>query len=140
MRISLDGYDPKVRKVNRCRPTVSNKTILATKQKFCFTKAPPVQSITDIALLGFRLILHPGMFINFILHYHLFFRKEFFFEYLYFSEYDIRMFLFVWEIGHPLSTYATGGMEVGLSKMCTGAYRGRVCIDIPTCNSPTNLY
>ena len=78
MRISLDGYDPKVRKVNRCRPTVSNKTILATKQKFCFTKAPPVQSITDIALLGFRLILHPGMFINFILHYHLFFRKEFF--------------------------------------------------------------
>ena len=30
---------------------------------------------------------------------------------------------FGWEITHPLSTYATGGIE-GVSKMCTGAYRG----------------
>ena len=33
--------------------TVSNETILATKQGFFFTKVAPVQSITDIALLGF---------------------------------------------------------------------------------------
>ena len=32
---------------------VSNETILATKQEFFFTKVAPVQSITDIALLGF---------------------------------------------------------------------------------------
>ena len=34
--------------------------------------------------------------VYFILHYHLFFRKKYFFECLYFSEYDIRMFLFVY--------------------------------------------
>ena len=35
------------------------------------------------------------------------------------------MFLFVFSSkkGNPLSTYATGGMEKGSSKMCTGAYR-----------------
>ena len=37
----------------------------------------------------------------------------FFFESLYFSEYNIRMiiFFFAWEIGHPLNMYATGEME-----------------------------
>ena len=29
------------------------------------------------------------------------------------------------EIGHPLSTYATEGMEGVSSKMCPGVYRGR---------------
>ena len=33
--------------------TVSNETILATKQEFFFTKVAPVQSPTDIVLLGF---------------------------------------------------------------------------------------
>ena len=53
MRISLDGYGSKIRKVSRCRPTVSNETILATKQEFFFTKVAPLQSITDIIILGF---------------------------------------------------------------------------------------
>ena len=53
VRIYLDGYDSKIQKVSRCRPTVSNETILATKQEFFFTKVAPVQSITDIVLLGF---------------------------------------------------------------------------------------
>ena len=35
------------------------------------------------------------LIVYFILHYHLFFRKKYFFVCLYFSEYDIRMFLFV---------------------------------------------
>ena len=39
VRISLDGYGSKIRKVSRCKPTVSNETILATKQgvktQFC---------------------------------------------------------------------------------------------------------
>ena len=36
--------------------------------------------------------------VYFILHYRLFFRKGFFFECLYFSEYDIWMFLFVFSL------------------------------------------
>ena len=59
MRISLDGFDSKIRKVSRCRPTVSNETILATKQEFFFTKIAHTQSITDIVLLAFGLIMLP---------------------------------------------------------------------------------
>ena len=43
----------KYRKISRCRPTVSNEIILATKQEFFFTKVAPAQSITDIVLFGF---------------------------------------------------------------------------------------
>ena len=53
MRISLDGYGSKIRKVSRCRPTVSVETILATKKGFLFTKVAPVQNITDFVLLVF---------------------------------------------------------------------------------------
>ena len=35
------------------RKTVSNETILTTKQDIFFTNAAPVQSITDIVLFGF---------------------------------------------------------------------------------------
>ena len=63
MRTSLDGYGSKIRNVRRCRSTVSNETILATKQDFFFTKVSSVQSITDILLLGFWLTLLPWMFI-----------------------------------------------------------------------------
>ena len=49
--ISLDRYGSKIRKVSRCRPAASNKTILATRQEFILTKVVPVQSITDIVLL-----------------------------------------------------------------------------------------
>ena len=53
MRISLDGYGSRIRKVSRRRPTVSNETILANKQEFFLTKVAPVQGITAIVLLGF---------------------------------------------------------------------------------------
>ena len=43
---------------------VSNETFLATKQELFFAKVAPVQSITDIVLLVFSLILLPGMFIS----------------------------------------------------------------------------
>ena len=43
--------------------------------------------------VGFWLILLPGMFISSYITIY-FFVKNFFFECLYFSEYDIRMFLF----------------------------------------------
>ena len=51
--VSFDEYGYKIRKVSRFRPTVSNKTILATTQEFFFTKVTPVQSITEIVLLDF---------------------------------------------------------------------------------------
>ena len=57
--ISLDGYGSKIRKVSRCIPTVSNGTILVTKQEFFLTKVAPVLSITDIVLLVFLLVLLP---------------------------------------------------------------------------------
>ena len=68
-------------------------------------------------LLGFSLILLPGMFIS---YYNIiyFFTKNFFFECLQFSEYDIRSsyLSFGWKIDHPLSTYVTRGIEGGHSK------------------------
>ena len=72
--------------------TLSNETILATKQEFFFTKVVPVQSITDIVLLGSSLLLLPGMFISYYTIIFFFVNNFFFFECLYFSEYDIRMF------------------------------------------------
>ena len=41
----MDAYGSKIGKVSRCRPAVSNETILATRQEFFFTKVAPVQSI-----------------------------------------------------------------------------------------------
>ena len=54
----------------------------------------PVQSITGTLLLGFLIYTAPRN-VYLILNYHLFLRQEYFFELLYLSEYDIRMFLFV---------------------------------------------
>ena len=85
--------------------TVSTETIISTKQEFFFTKVDPVQSITDIAPLGFSLILLPGMLISYytIIYFFVIF---FFFECLYFGEYDIRMFLFVfWLRNRPSIKY-----------------------------------
>ena len=52
MRIPLERYGSKIRKVIRCIPTVLNETILETKEEFLFTKVDPIKSITDIVLLG----------------------------------------------------------------------------------------
>ena len=97
--------------------TVSNETILATKQEFFFTKVVPVQSITDIILLGFSLILLPGMFIS---HYTIiYFFVNNFFSNVYISVntiFECSYLSFGWEIGHPLSMYVTRGMERGHPK------------------------
>ena len=63
VRISLNRYGSKIRKVSRCKAIVSNEATLEATQEFFFAKVAPVQSITDIALLGFCLILLPRMFI-----------------------------------------------------------------------------
>ena len=107
--MSLNGYGSKIWKVSRCRPTVSNKTILPTKQEFFFTKAASVQSITDILLLDFWLILLPWIFISSYTTI-CFFVKNFFFECLYFTEYDILMFLFVFWLRNSPSTHVCKGV------------------------------
>ena len=126
MRISLDRYHFKIKsmqKVNRCKPRVSNETELSKSFLYKFS---PCTKHNWLCIIGFLINTAP-LNVIFILRCHLFFCKKFFFESLYFSEYDIWMFLFVFvlRIGHPLSKYATGGMERGSSKMCTGACRGR---------------
>ena len=112
MRISLEGYGSKIRKVTRCRSTESNETILATKQDIFFTKVAPVQSITDIVILSFWLILLSWMFISSYTTI-CFFVKNFFLN-VYISVktiFECSYMFFGWEIGHPLSTYATRGMN-----------------------------
>ena len=69
-------------------------TVLATKQDFLINADPRN--------------------VYFILHYHLFFRKEFIFRMFIFQWIlysNIRICFFGREIGHPLSTYAAGEME-----------------------------
>ena len=134
--ISLDGYCSKTRKVSRCRPTVSNGTVIATKQEFFFTKVAPLQSITDIVLLGFLLILLPFISSNITINFFVM-NLIFFFECLCFSEYETRMLLFVFWLtnrssikyvcnwghggGHPKCVQVrTGGGGVS-SLMCTCA-------------------
>ena len=117
MRISLDGYDSKIRKVSRCIHTVSNEIILATKQEFFFTKVAPVQSINDIVLLGFWLILLPVMF-------HSSYTTIYFFVKIFFSNVYISVntilecscLYFCSDIGYPLSVHVTRGMVGGHPK------------------------
>ena len=77
--ISLDRHGSKIRKVSRCGPAVSNGTIPATGQEFFFAKVAPVQSITDIVLLDFWLMLLSWIiFSSYTIIY--FFVKNFFLE------------------------------------------------------------
>ena len=92
--------------------TVSNETILATKQGFFFTKVAPVQSITDIALLGFWLILLPGMFISYSTITYFFVKNIFSNVYISVNTiFECSYLSFGWQIGHPLSMYVTRWME-----------------------------
>ena len=92
--ICLDGYGSKIRKVSRCRPAASNEINLATRQEFHFTKVAPVQSIIDIVLLDFLLILLSWMFISCYATIY-FFVKNFIFSNVCFNECDIIMSLYV---------------------------------------------
>ena len=120
--ISLDGYGSKMRKVSRCRSPVSNRQELATSQEFFFTKVALVQSITDIVLLDFLLMLLSWIFISSYTTIY-FFVKKIIFSNVYISVYTIFECLYMffgWERCDQLSTYATGG-GWGSSKMLTAA-------------------
>ena len=104
MGISLDGYGSKIRKVSRCRPTVSNETILATKQEFFVTKVSPVNSITVFVLLGFWLILIPWVFIS--SYTTIYFSVNIFFSNVYISVntiFECSFLFFGWEHSHRSS-------------------------------------
>ena len=76
----LDVCSSKMRRVIRCIPAMSNENILATRQEFFVPKAAPIQSITNLLVLDFWLmLLHLFIFLNVF----------------YFSECDIRMSWFV---------------------------------------------
>ena len=98
---------------NRCRPTVSNETVLATKQEFFSTKVAPVQSsITDIVLLGFQLILLSWMFIS--CYTTIYFFVKYFFCNVHISVNTIVKSSYLYfglEIEHLLSTYAIRVIE-----------------------------
>ena len=80
--------------------------------------------MTDIVLLGFSLILLPGMFISYYTIIY-FFVKNFFFECLYFSEYDIRMFLFVfWLRNRPSIKYVRNQGNGGAHSKCVQVRTG----------------
>ena len=109
---------------------VSNETFLATEQEFFFTKIAPIESITDIVLLSFWLMLLSWMFISSYTAIYFFVKGFIFFECLYFSEYDIRMSRYIqniWLRKGPLIKYVRNwfGDGRGSSKMHTAAYRGK---------------
>ena len=113
--------------MSRGRPTVSNETIQATKQEFFCTKVAPIQSITDIVLLGFWLILFSWMFISSCTT--IYFFVNIFFSNVYISVntiFECSYLFYVWELGHPLSTWATGGMEGVIQNLyrCVQGKRG----------------
>ena len=112
MKISLDRYCSKTRKVSRCRPAVSNETILAINQEFFFINVALVQSITNLVLLGFWLMLLPWLFILSCTTIYFFIKN--FFSTVYISVNTIlecSYLCFGWEIRYPLSTYTTRGIK-----------------------------
>ena len=126
VRMFLDRYGSKIQKISRYRPTISNETILATKQEFFFTKVAPVQNITDIVLLGFWLILFPGMFISSYTTIYIFVNN--FFSNVYISVNTIFecSYLFFWMRNRLSIKYVRNlGNGGGSSKLCAGAYLGR---------------
>ena len=86
--------------------TKSNENILVTRQKFFFRKVAPVQSITDIVLLDFWLVLPSWMFISFYTTIY-FFVKKFIFSNVYIfvnAIFESLYIFFGWEREHQLST------------------------------------
>ena len=105
--------------------TVSNETILATKQEFFFAKVAPVQSITDIVLLGFSLILLPWMFISYYIIIY-FFVKNFFWMFIFQRIRYSNVLICLWLRNRSSIKYVRNyGNGEGSFKMLTDGYRGR---------------
>ena len=106
--IFMDGYGSKI---SRWWPAVLSETIPAIRQEFFFTKVALVQSITNIVLLDFWLILLSWMFISSYTTIY-FFVKKFIFSNIYISVntiFECLYMFFGWERVHQISAYTTGG-------------------------------
>ena len=91
-----------------------------------FYKSSPCTRHNWHCAIGFFIITAHGN-VYFLQHYRLFFRKDSFFEYLHFSVFDVRIFLFVfWLRNRPSMKYICNyENKGGSSKMFTDANRGR---------------
>ena len=130
-----------LRKVSRCRPAVSNETILATRQEFFFTKVASVQSITDIALLDFWLMLLSWMFFSSYTSIY-FLVKTFIFPNVYISVNAIFECLYMflgWERGHLLGMYTTAGGWGVIQNVYSSVQRDGVSRLMCTCASALSL-
>ena len=99
----------KIMEVNRCRPAASNENILANRQEFFLTNVAPMQSITDIVLLDFWLMLLYWMFISFYATIY-FFVKKFIFPNLYISMnaiFECLYMIFCLRKGNQLCNFVT---------------------------------
>ena len=92
----MDGYGSKIWKIKKRRPAVSNETILAIRQEF----------FLFFGIIGF-LINAALLSVYFILHYHLFFRKEIFFSNVYIPANTIFecFYIFFWFRAGPSIKY-----------------------------------
>ena len=95
------------------------------QQELLFAKVAPVQSITDIVLLGFSLILLPGMFISYYTIIYFFVKNFFSNVYILVNTiFECSYSSFGGEIGHPLSMHVIRGME-GVHPKCLQMRTGR---------------
>ena len=117
--ISLSRYDSKIRKVSRCRPAISNETVLATRQEFFFTKVAPVQSITDIVILDFWLLSWIFDSSNTSI---CFFVTTFIFSNIYIS---VSLRVFCLKKGTSIKYVRNWWGDSGSSKMRKSTFRGR---------------
>ena len=74
--IPLDEHGSKIGKVIRCRPTVSNEIILATRQEFFYTRVLSSRKKYNCHCIIAFLINAALLNVYFTLQYNLFFRKE----------------------------------------------------------------
>ena len=126
--IFLKIFGSKIWKVSRCRPAVSNETILAVRQELLFTKNTSRAKHNWHCIIGF-LINAALLNVFFNLLYHYFFVKKFIFLNVCISVNTIFecLYMFLWLRKGPSITYVRNWQLVGnwrSSQMRAAAYRG----------------
>ena len=108
--ISLEGHGSKIHNVSRCRSAVSNESILKIRKEFFFTEVASVQSISNIVLSEFWLMLLFWMFSSSYTANYFFVKQIIVSNVIFFNtKFEYLHTFFGWERGHQLSTYATAG-------------------------------
>ena len=115
-------------KVSRCRPAVSNETILATRQEFFFTKVTPAQTIIDIISLVFWPMLLSWIFSSSYTTFY-FFTKTFIFSNVYISVNTIFecLYMLFWLRKGSLIKYVRNWQPVEVGWGCRGVIQHVQC-------------